>query len=168
MDVLEYWQPTIDWSKFKQGGVSDAMWRGFCDVVQLCHAREYWREAAEKRRLTRLPKSMNRESEYTRRKRRNEWKAQGDRLVGHMNCAGHRIQEKMAQLSTLFEASDQGKPDWTMWFALRLAVRDQPFHERSRSGAAAFEEFDADEQLHGEPAKIAQRWLSKAGLIEAL
>jgi hypothetical protein len=35
MDVLEYWQPAISWDKFKQGAISDGVWRSFKAVVQL-------------------------------------------------------------------------------------------------------------------------------------
>jgi hypothetical protein len=53
MDVLEYWSPLIDWSRFAQGAVSDPMWRSFKDLVLLCHCAEHWREILRSLRLTR-------------------------------------------------------------------------------------------------------------------
>jgi hypothetical protein len=46
MDTHASWSPSIDWTRFAQGTVSDAMWHAFLDLVSLCHCVEHWRQEA--------------------------------------------------------------------------------------------------------------------------
>jgi hypothetical protein len=50
LDILEFWQPAIDWERFKQGPVSDAVWDQFKQVVIWCHAFRHWTEDARAKR----------------------------------------------------------------------------------------------------------------------
>ena len=53
-----------------------------------------------------------------------------------------------------------------MYWALSLAVGHQPNHTQARCKAAAFETFDADTELKGDPVEIARRWLLAAGFSD--
>ncbi len=62
MDVLEYWMPEIDWAKFHAGPVSAEMWTRFKQLVQLCHAYRYWKEAVREQQRTPFGRSYYPES----------------------------------------------------------------------------------------------------------
>lgn len=169
MDVLKYWRPSIDWSQFQQGSVSDQTWSHFCDVVQLCHAHGHWKEIAGEIRKTPPGRPIyGTESTYQRNKRRHEWKREIERAEGHMHRAGFLAAEKMAAMSYLLTPDDEGTPNWNLYGALRLAVRHHPHHETGRFKAAAFQSFDADSELQGEIKEIAVRWLRQAGYNDAV
>jgi len=74
-----------------------------------------------------------------------------------------RIEKDYFEQKFVDRTDDEGKPDWNMYWALRLAVQHQPNHTQARCKAAAFETFDADTELKGEPMEIARRWLQAAG-----
>jgi hypothetical protein len=163
MDVLEYWRPNIDWSGFKQGPVSAQMWQRFQNLVQLCHAYRHWQLAAQENRRTPNQRPLYQESAYKRRKHRHEWQGAIDSCEGHMYRAAYLASDQMAAMSFLISESDAGKPDWVLWVALRLALRDQPNHERARCNAAAFAAFDAEVVLNETPDRLAIRWLDEGG-----
>jgi hypothetical protein len=164
MDVLEYWHPNIGWAGFKQGPVSERMWGYFCQLVQLCHAHEHWQKAVQEIRFAPpRPSIYGPESKYQRNKRRNEWKRDIERAEGHMHRAAFLAAEKIAGMSYLITKDDEGKPDWNMYWALRLAVQHQPKHTQARCKIAAFEAFNADAELKGDPMEIARRWSQAAG-----
>jgi hypothetical protein len=167
MDVLEYWHPAVNWSRFAQGAVSERIWRSFSQLVQLCHAHEHWKRAAQQIRLSPPGAPIyGSESKYQRNKRRDEWKREIQSAEGHMHRAGFLAAEMIASMSYLLTNADEGTPDWNLYWALRLAVRHQPHHERARCKAAAFDAFIADEELKGEPPEIATRWLHQAGYTD--
>ena len=63
-------------------------------------------------------------------------------------------------MSYLIGEGDKGKPDWILWWSLRLA-------SAYPADATAFEEFDVNRELQSDdPLKIANRWLVKAGYSE--
>jgi hypothetical protein len=166
MDVLEYWRPHIDWSRFDQGAIPDEIWERFKELVQLCHAYHYWQEATRAQRAARPPRPLYEESAYKRRKRQQEWKRQIDQCEGHMYRAAYLAAEKMAEMSYLV-TNDRANPAWTLWLALWLALAYQPNHERARCNAAAFGEFRVEAELHGSAEEIAAGWLKKAGYSDA-
>jgi hypothetical protein len=164
MDVLEYWRPNIDWSGFKQGPVSAQMWQHFQNLVQLCHAYRYWQSAAQENRRQPIQRSLyGNESAHMRRKHRQEWQGAIDRCEDHMYRAAYLAAEQMSAMSFLISDSDTGKPDWVFWMALRLALADQPRHERARCNAGAFDSFDAELELQEAPDRMALRWLERGG-----
>jgi hypothetical protein len=151
MDVLDYWNPPIDWSRFQQGGLSDAMWRHFRELVRFCNAHRHWEEAARQARST----------------RGREQKNAIDECKGRMYRAAFRVQEEMSTMATLISDEDVEKPDGVLYFALRRAIAPFPNHEKARCGAAAVDSFDANQELKGEPPEIAKRWLDRAGIKES-
>ena len=164
MDVLEYWHPSVSWTGFKQGAVSERMWSHFCQLVQLCHAHGHWQKVTQNIRLTPpRPSVYGPESKYQRNKRRNEWKGEINRAEGHMHRAAYLAAERISAMSYLLTNDDEGKPDWNMYWALRLAVRHQPNHAQARCKVAAFEAFEADAELQGDPLDIARRWSAAVG-----
>jgi hypothetical protein len=109
------------------------------------------------------PIYLRQESKYQRNKHRSEWKREIERAEGHMHRAAFLAAEKIAGMSYLVSTGDEGKPDWKMYWALRLAVRYQPNHTQARCKVAAFKAFDADAELQGDPMEIARRWSQAAG-----
>ncbi len=165
MDVLQYWSPTLKWSDFRQGGVSDRAWRLFCNMVQLSHAHVHWAGAVRQARLSPPPSySFPPETKSQRKRRLDTWKHDIQRLETHMHRAAYLAAEQIATLSYLISNDDEGKPDWKLYVALRLAVAHQPDHTRGRYAAVAFTAFDADAELTADPAAAAIRWLDNAGL----
>ena len=87
MDVLDYWGPTIDWTRFDQGDVSDQMWTAFRQLVQPCHCVEHWRESHRALSLTRPPSPLyTPESRHYRKKRLDEWKRPIQGAENHMHA----------------------------------------------------------------------------------
>lgn len=168
MDVLEYWSPAIDWSRFEQGALSDQAWNLFKAVVQLSHAHGHWAKVAQEIRLS-PPRQLvfPSETKQQHKKRQDAWKRDIERAEGHMHRAAFLAAERIAALSYLVKPEDEGKPDWILYFAAMLAARHQPDHTRGRYSALAFTSFDAKTEIDGDPAIIAIRWLRNAGLAEA-
>ncbi len=166
MDVLAYWTPQIDWTRFRQGGLADAFWQRFKQLVMLCHAYKHWDDASNEAARTRPPKPFYPESRYGRSKRLAEHARGVEEIRDHKYRAAYLACDKIAELSKLFEVgtilSPQG-PEWRCYLALHFAVEPLPQHERSHCRAAAFENFDADAELVGEPLEIARRWRHAAG-----
>jgi hypothetical protein len=166
MDVLEYWRPGIDWARFDQGAISDAMWGHFRNVVMLCHAYEHWKANANETRLT-PPRSYvgMPEGKREQKKRRDEWKRNIDVKEGHMHRAAFLASEQIALMSYLLTNDDKDTADGKLYFALRLAVAHHLPHDQARYRAAAFTAFSTDQEIQGDPPDIALRWLRQAGLV---
>jgi hypothetical protein len=64
--------------------------------------------------------------------------------------------ELVVRCSHLGAEAVEGSTDWKLGFALRLVVRVHP-------EAAAFESFDADQELKDGADQIGLRWLRQAG-----
>lgn len=169
MDVLEHWMPSIDWSRFNQGPLSDGMWSAFKNLVALCHAAEYWRDAVRANRLTPQPRPMyTPESRHMRRKRLDEWRRPLRQSETHLHRAAFLADEKVAEMSYLIGPADQGKPDWNLWWSCALAVGRSLGHEGARYKSVAFSAFNADRDLEGaDPSVTAKRWLTNAGYADA-
>jgi hypothetical protein len=163
MDVLEYWQPSIDWTKFKQGPVSDTMWSDFRELVQLCHAYRHWQEAAQSQQASLPSPPPYPKRNHLRSKRRRERKVENRQIERHMLRAAYLAAQKMAVMSNRL-GPDREHPaaDYKLYLALLLAIAPLPNHELARCRAVAFEAFDAASELSGSPQDSARRWL-KAG-----
>jgi hypothetical protein len=122
MDVLEYWQPQIDWDRFNQGPLSSDVWACFCDAVKLCHALKYWKDAVKLHdRNPSRPSPFYIESAYGRRKRISEHKAQRDELRGHMLRAAFLAAGKILSIAHMVQKRE-GTPDWLFSVALIKSV----------------------------------------------
>jgi hypothetical protein len=160
LDVLEHWQPSIDWTDFKQGALTEQTWVIFRHLVQFCHAHEHWQEVVQQIRFA-PPRASpyEPESRYLRRKIADDWNLQILHTEKHMKRAAFLTVEKIKEMSHLLSDADKGSPDWNICRALHLSLRHQPI----RCKIAAFKSFDADSELRGEPLEIARRWSSAAG-----
>jgi hypothetical protein len=165
MDVLKYWVPTIDWSRFTQGAVSDGMWRAFTDLVTLCHCEQHWREVRDALRLTRSPRPLHRESPHMRQKRLDEWKRPITDYENRMHRAAYLAVEKVVGMSQTL--ADQGTPDRNLYAAVAGSIDASHGQGRARYKSLALDAFDAKELSVYEPSVIAARWLSRAGYSEA-
>jgi hypothetical protein len=161
MDVLEYWEPSIDWSRFDQGDLHSDIWNPFTKLVRLCHAFRYWDDAAESARRERVPAPINPESRSSRTKRKAEYGLVIKGLKDHKVRAAYLAAEKLSEIHSLLRRepsfSPEG-PEWKCYLALECAVESLPHYERGHYGAAAFDSFDAKVELTGDPFPIAQRW----------
>jgi hypothetical protein len=167
MDVIEYWAPRIDWSRFSQGAVSDRMWNAFKDLVQLCYCVEHWRELFRSQSLTRAPQPYyTPESRHMRKKRLDEWKRPIKGSENHMHRAAYLADSKVADVSYLISPADKGSPDWNLWFAAALSIGRSLGHERARYKSIAFNAFDAAELSEPDPSIIASQWLVRAGYTD--
>jgi hypothetical protein len=72
MDVLEYWEPNINWELFNQATLHASFWKPFTELVRLCHSYKHWDEAAKYARRERLVRPLYPESRYGRAKRKQE------------------------------------------------------------------------------------------------
>jgi hypothetical protein len=167
MDVLEYWHPTIDWTRFDQGDVSDQMWTAFRHLIQLCHCVEHWRESHRALSLTRPPAPLyTPESRHYRKKRLDEWKRPSQAAENHMHRAAHLADDKVAEMSWLVSPHDQGKPDWRLYFASALSIGRSLGHLRARYKSVAFDQFASNALSDADPSRTASQWLERAGLTD--
>jgi hypothetical protein len=163
MDVLEYWQPQIDWGRFNQGPLSSDVWACFCDAVKLCHAFKCWKDAV--RLHDRNPsRPYYEESAYGRRKRISEHKAQRETLRGHMLRAAFLAAGKILSIAHMAQRRE-GTPDLLFSIALIKSVGTEivtdPMrgHERAHFDALAFQMFDATTELTQNSDEMAERWV---------
>jgi hypothetical protein len=163
MDVLEHWEPSIDWSLFNQGDLHSALWNPFTQLVKLCHAYKHWDEVAKTVRRERAPTPLYPESRYGRTKRKMEHRGLIRGHEDHKFRAAYLAAEKISAMRSLFTVdtpfsfSSEG-PEWKCYLALEFAVESRPRHEHGHYRAAAFDTFDANVELIGDPIPIAQRW----------
>jgi hypothetical protein len=158
-DVLEHWRPDIEWDRFNQGPISDPAWACFKRFVLLCHALRHWEEdAQEKRQSPPRYTGFSPENWHLFEQRQDQWKAEVRQSEAHRNRARFLVDQTVDALSNVGTdaAGVAGTPDWKLGFALRSAVNAHP-------QAAAFECFDGEQEMKGEPDEIALRWLRRAG-----
>ena len=157
MDVLEYWMPDIDWSRFTSGPISPRMWSAFKDFVQLSHAQIHWAKVVQQIRLSPPgPSPFGNETKHQRKNRHHEWKRKIERAEKPMNRAAFLADQKLAEMSYLISNEDEGKPDHKLYFALRMVI---PFQVSAKWETVAFISFDGESEMDGEPSEIATRWL---------
>jgi hypothetical protein len=163
MDVLEHWEPSIDWSLFNQGDLHSALWYPFTQLVALCHAYKHWDDVAKNIRRERPPAPLYPESRYGRTKRKNEHRSLINSNEDHKYRAAYLAAEKISTIRSLFivgsafSFSPEG-PEWKCYLAVEFAVESRPRHESGHYRAVAFDSFDAKVELLGDPFPIAQRW----------
>jgi hypothetical protein len=163
MDVLEYWQPQIDWDRFNQGPLSSDVWACFCDAVKLCHAFKYWKHAV--RLHDRNPsRPFYKESAYGRKKRISEHKVQRENLRNHMLRAAFLATGKILSIALMAQRRE-GIPDLLFSVALIKSVGTEIVedtmrgHERARFDVLAFQTFDAITELTQNADEMAERWV---------
>src|SRR5208282_5858709 len=141
MDVLQYYDPPIDWSKFAQGPLRSDFWNMFRNVVRLCHAYKHWDEEAKREQRTRPPSPLYPLSRYGRQKQASEKRDAVRRLEGHKYRAAFSVSEVISNMTRLFEIgttlSPEG-PEFKCYRALVLAIEPYPRHERAHCRAGAF------------------------------
>jgi hypothetical protein len=162
MDVLEHWQPQIDWTLFEQGCISPDVWDSFRKLILLCHAFKYWNNAA---RSFRPSRPYFEESTYGRRKRKAADELQRKQLIGHKYRAAFLAAGMIYKIADLVQARE-GTADWTLSLALFNSVSEiidtLQGHERADFSVLAFEQFDVTTEINGGPSEIAKVWKDRA------
>ena len=168
MDVLQFWEPEIDWKEFHQGAISPDVWAKFQELVRLCHAFKYWKDAArEHDRHPSRPDPFYKESAYGRRKRLEEAKFQRDSLKGHMHRAAFLAAGRLWTIID-FVQDRKGTSDWVLSLALVESVGSVVItdtmrgHERAEFDVLAFNKFDASTEIGDDLSEMAARWRSSA------
>ncbi len=167
MDVLEHWQPKLDWSLFHQGALSADVWASFSGLVTLCHAFKHWKELVREHdtHLSR-PDPFYKESAYAKQKRIDQHKLQKSRLECHMYRAAFLAAGQIRKILELVQQRNS-IPDFTLIAALIETVGPQVVantvsgHESARFELIALNEFDAT-VIYGDPIAVANRWRSTA------
>jgi hypothetical protein len=159
MNVLEYWSPTIVWDNFDQGAISDPVWSKFRQIVQLCHAYRHWDDDLRSKQLS-PPKHYVGlvESHRQFKRRQDDWQSELSRSVTNQGRAKYLACTGVTEL-TYFDTVASGvekTSDWKLWWVLHIVVPNHP-------PAAAFESFNADQELTGDTNQIVRRWLQQAG-----
>jgi hypothetical protein len=153
MDVLQYWEPNIDWSKFARGDLDSTFWSPFTQLVRLCHAYKHWDEIAKHARRERAPAPLYPESRYGKAKRKKEHALLISGHEGHKYRAAYLAADKLSSMQSVSPAG----PELKCYLALVLAIECRRY-ESGHYRAAAFDSFDAKVELSGDPLPIAQRW----------
>jgi hypothetical protein len=166
MDVLEYWQPSINWDHFNQGDLHTSFWSIFTELVRLCHSYKHWDEAAKFARRERSPAPHYPESRHRQTKGKEERKRLIDGHEDHKFRAAYLAAEKLGEMRSLFAVgasfTSEG-PEWKCYVALECAIESRPRHEHGHYRAGAFDTFDAKAELVGDAFPIAQRWRTAVG-----
>ena len=159
VDVLEYWMPTIDWSRFTSGAISPRVWSAFKEIVQLSHAQIHWAKVAQQIRMAPPgPSPFGNETKYQRKKQHDEWKREIERVVKHMNRAAFLADRKIVEMSYMISNEDKGKPDYKLYIALRTVVLPSQGYVSAKWESFAFTSFNGENELDREPSEIAARW----------
>ena len=163
MDTPASWSPSIDWTRFAQGAVSDHMWHAFLDLVRLCHCVEHWREAARSLRMTRPAKPIfYQESSY--KKLIDEWRQGIADCENKRHRAAHLADDKVREMSRIAPTPTyEGDPDWHLGAATALSMGISLGRARTRYESLALDAFDAAQLTNSNPIAIATIWLENAG-----
>jgi hypothetical protein len=161
MDTPASWSPSIDWTRFAQGSVSDHTWHAFLDLVQLCHCVEHWREAARSLRMTRPSKPLfYQESSY--KKLVNEWRQGITDYESKRHHAAHLADDKVREMSRIAPA-DEGNPDWKLCAAAARSMGISLGRAQTRYKSLALDTFYAALLTNSDPSALASFWLESAG-----
>lgn len=156
MDVLEYWRPHIDWSRFSKGALPEDVWEYFKRVVQLSHAAVHWSGAVDNRRREQFVRPLYPESAYMKRKRKQQHASDVRGLETHQHRAEYLVSDELARLSFLQSVvADQGGAQKLYW-AMRYFC--PPNYINGRFEVLAFDAFDAEVDLAGDLSDVIHRW----------
>jgi hypothetical protein len=160
MDILEFWQPAIDWDRFKQGPVSDEAWDCFKQVVIWCHVFRHWTEDEDaKRRSPPRRLIFPEESAQDFKNRQAQWGRDIEQSVTYQHRAMHLAKGEVAKPSFL-DTVAKGTPDTVdgkLYFALKAVMLN------GNPSACAFEIFDAEQELQDKPEAVVSHWLKEKG-----
>src|ERR1700722_1597108 len=107
MDTPASLSPSIDWTSFAQGTVSDPMWHAFLDLVSLCQCVEHRRETPRSLRMTRRHKPLfNQESSH--KKLINEWRQGITDCESKRHRAAHLADDKVREISRIAPTDEDG------------------------------------------------------------
>jgi hypothetical protein len=150
MNTFDSWSPSIDWTRFAQGTVSDPMWHAFLDLVRLCHCVEHWREAMS-----------NAEKQYFEGKLRSSISIAENK--NKMNVVVD-LAEKTIEEMTRMAPKNEDEPDFKLCHAVVAAVKGMP-HKFAQRGyrCLALDAFDAAQLTNSDPIIISKRWRENAG-----
>lgn len=124
--------PAIDWTRFSQGQLSDAMWQKFLGLVSLCHLYRSQKSDVRDIANTPLGRPLYPESRYKQNKRRREHARGLNEAEGHMYQTAHRVAYQLCDMASLIEGR-MYRPDVTLCDALWEAVL--PFPTLTKDGA---------------------------------
>jgi hypothetical protein len=156
VDVLEYWEPKIDWKLFERGPLSSDVWDNFCAAVRLSNAFKHWSDAARNYR-------PSGEGTYGRRKRRSANDTERKGLTGHKYRAAFLAAEKIWGIAHLVQQR-KDSPDWMLSLALIKSLGSEFVtyrirgHEFAHFEVLAFNHFDAASEITQDPDAMAARW----------
>jgi hypothetical protein len=157
MDVLEYWQPNIDWSRFEQGAIPADAWGFFKRVVQLSHSAQHWSTAVANRRREQVSRPIYPESAYMRRKHVAERRSEITGLETHQHRAAYLAADQLAQMSYLDSVvADEGFSQKLFW-AMRFFCPENAY-VNGRFDVLAFDAFTSDVDLAGDIREVVSRW----------
>jgi hypothetical protein len=157
-DILEFWNPRIDWSNFRQGPVSDTVWEHFKWVMVWCHVFRHWDADVEERRRSPPRRTIfPEESDRDFRKRKEQWQRDNARCERYKYRALYHANTKIAEMSHLDAVAKwtPDAPDQKLWSALRTVMLN------GKPAACAFESFDAEQELKDGAEAVASRWLKQ-------
>ena len=162
MDTPAFWSPSIDWTRFAQGPVSDHMWHAFLDLVKLCHCVEHWREAARSLRMTTRPSKPLFYQESSYQKVVNDWRQEIADCESKKHRAAHLADDKVREMSRI-APTDEGNPDLNLSAAAALSMGISLGRAQTRYKSLALDAFDAAQLTGSDPSAIASLWLENAG-----
>ena len=155
MDVLAFYMPKIDWEKFSRGTVLKQTWSKFKEVVLLCHAAAHWERKLHTTRDKQPTDALSRSDMI-------DWEKENARAIHHiemhMRRANFLATEKILEMGDALPAQYDGSASAKLFVALRASVGIQANDGSAQCVLVCFHEFDATEELAGEPIAIVKRW----------
>jgi hypothetical protein len=149
MNTFDSWSPSIDWTRFAQGPVSDPMWHAFREVVRLCHCYEHWRQEAHEAEIKYLQGNIRYGLSISDSKDKMRDAAElADKKIAEMNHA----------------ATTEGNPDFILCTAVAVSVMGLGgSFARKRYRSLVLDTFDAAQLNNTSPMIISRRWQKNAG-----
>jgi hypothetical protein len=172
MDVLQYYQPQLDWMRFKQGELSDDVWADLCALIVLAHAHRYWKDAVRALRLQRPVSPLYKQSAYQKRKAKGDHQAEIRSLENRYYRAAFLAAGKVMAICSKAHTRT-GSADYNLSIAVVKTVGIQVVsnsisgHERAEFYALAFDHFDVTVEEMTSPEKLALRWRVQAGIARS-
>ncbi|MBK8157379.1 MAG: hypothetical protein IPK59_00690 [Rhodospirillaceae bacterium] len=159
MDVLNFYMPDIDWTLFDRGDVSTEIWGKFKEVILLCHAAVHWERELKALRGSRpqaLPTgTLNGSNGHMLGQSVHSAIHQ---IEMHMRRANFLATEKILEMGKDVPKKYDGSAGAKLFVALRASVGIQADDCSAQCISVCFTEFDAQQELAGEPVAIVRRW----------